>query len=302
LACHASPTAANPTIETQFGDDGVSCRSCHGEASRWLVAHADAGLGKLSDPAARQEAYAANPALARLRFLGTPQRRAQTCVGCHVGANANVDGLPRREVDHDLIAAGHPRLIFDLASQSTREPRHWRDRPNQNLPIEWAAGQVAALHALADLALHRPNGPRLDFADQACIHCHRPLPTRGVTPPLDRPLGKPAWAAAYAPAAAWLTNGGQIAQNLNAIERASPHNLADALIQFSSATAASDQQPVLNKIALPAADAPLPDNDMGWQIAHDALLAELRARLAADPEHPRTKALIKALREDHPKD
>jgi hypothetical protein len=292
LACHASPVADKPTAAAQFGDDGVSCRSCHGEASKWLATHFDAeavGLGKDDEPAERLKRYAKVPGL---HFLGTPRLRAETCVGCHVGAKEGVDGLPRREVDHDLIAAGHPRLVFDLASQSNRQPRHWRDRPKQNLSEEWAEGQVAAIKALADLAASRAGGPRLDFADQSCQRCHQPLSVGETVSSGEAPsLGKLGWAAPYAPAAGWLSNRERLMQCLTAVERATPTELPDA---FTRLSAAASEKTALDKASLPKPDAPVANEGNAIR-DRDALLAEYRAQLAADPGSPRIEALKRLL-------
>lgn len=288
LACHTSPVDASPTAAAHFGDDGVSCRSCHGEASKWLAAHTDAGLGKVHGADGRLKAYG-NPLLAGLRFLGTTERRAETCVGCHVGAKDGVDGLPRREVDHDMIAAGHPRLVFDLASQSTRQPRHWRDRPQQDLPSEWASGQVAAIKALAELAISRTSGARLDFADQNCRQCHRSLPDHVTRPPSRvRKLGKPEWASAYSPALPWLSSGEEALNALRAVENARSDELSASLNRLLLAV--SRKAPAPNPAALPALDAPLPEDREG-------LLIELRARLAVEPAGARLKNLRAALEE-----
>jgi len=283
LACHSSAIAANPTSAVQFGDDGVSCRSCHGEASKWIDAHTDAGLSKFDDAAKRRQAY---EHVSEMRFLGEPRLRAETCAGCHVGAKEGVDGLPRREVDHDLIAAGHPRLNFELASQSTRQPRHWRDRPRQDLAAEWAAGQAAAFKSLADLAASSEGGPRLDFAYQECAGCHQPFPDgRNAAPKPPQTLGKMGWAVPYAQSATWLSNGDAIIKGLSEVERAETTKLAAALTRMS---AAASDNPAINKDALPKPNADLPKN-------HDALLAEYYARMAIEPNGPRMEELKRHL-------
>ena len=283
LACHSSATAANPTSAAEFGDDGVSCRSCHGEASKWIDAHTNAGLGKFDDAAKRRQAY---EQVSGMRFLGTSELRAVACTGCHVGAKEGVDGLPRREVDHDLIAAGHPRLNFELASQSTRQPRPWRDRPKQDLAAEWAAGQAAAIKALAELAASNEGGPRLDFAYQECTGCHQPFPDgRNAGPKSSQPLGKMGWAVPYSQAAGWLLNGDAIIKELSEVERADSAKLAAALNRMS--VAASDN-PSLNKDSLPKPNADLPKN-------HDALLAEYYAQMAIHPNGPRMEELKRHL-------
>ena len=192
IGCHA--TGRGPLAR-----EGVGCESCHGPAGDWLVAHAlpgwrtagnDAGMVDLADP-----------------FVC-----AQTCGGCHVGGPPTGDGLPR-EVSHDLIAAGHPRLAFELRSFKQGEPPHWRDRftlgpgpagkarreatretARESTPLdpldEWALGRLGTIHVFLDQmarqagASARPrSGATADtwpeFTAFDCYGCHRP-PVAGV--------------------------------------------------------------------------------------------------------------------------
>src|SRR5947208_2216032 len=51
--------------------------------------------------------------------------RARLCSGCHIGS-------PQQEVNHDLYAAGHPPLRFELASYEALIGRkHWDDAPRR---------------------------------------------------------------------------------------------------------------------------------------------------------------------------
>src|SRR5207244_3878357 len=58
-----------------------------------------------------------------LGFLPTKNLavRAGQCAACHVGSGA-------ADVNHDLIAAGHPRLNFDLAKYHAKLPHHWKEK------------------------------------------------------------------------------------------------------------------------------------------------------------------------------
>lgn len=107
VGCHA-------TGRGRTAAEGVSCESCHGAAADWLVAHTLPGW------------HTAGNTLG-LVDLADPFVAAETCAGCHVGGPPAADGAPR-EVSHDLIAAGHPRLAFELRSFKESEPPHWRDR------------------------------------------------------------------------------------------------------------------------------------------------------------------------------
>lgn len=179
IGCHA--TGRGPTAS-----EGVSCESCHGPAGDWLVAHTLPGW------------RAAGNTLGMVD-LADPFICAQQCAGCHVGGPPAADGSPR-EVSHDLIAAGHPRLAFELRSFKEAEPPHWRDRfaaaPSSASPSasessaldpldEWALGRLGAVHAFLDQiarqtwASTRPrSGTEAavwpEFTAFDCYGCHRP--------------------------------------------------------------------------------------------------------------------------------
>ena len=89
--------------------DGVSCESCHGPASNWLGPHTTKGW-------THERSVAAG-----MRDLRDPVRRAENCLTCHLGT-------ADKSVDHEMIAAGHPDLYFELASFTAAMPRHWKAR------------------------------------------------------------------------------------------------------------------------------------------------------------------------------
>jgi hypothetical protein len=173
LACHA-----NPTLATQPGHrhlaDGVSCEACHGNASEWIKDHAGwpAGPG-------HSDMYG------WLAHLSDPKVRAETCAGCHIGAPAG-GGVPLRDMNHDLIAAGHPRLNFDYGTYLRALPPHWAEKdrnvPPPNLrPIadeyrHWLVGRAAttaAIYRLRDDRIGR--GPWPELAEFDCYACHHGL-------------------------------------------------------------------------------------------------------------------------------
>jgi hypothetical protein len=118
--------------------------------------------------------------------VGDPAALARTCAGCHVGAAANVeDGLPRRDVNHDLIAAGHPRLNFEFGAFLANLPPHWDEEARKKTRAPgfaarvWVAGQLvsaeAALELLADRAGSHDQKPWPEFAEYNCYACHHDL-------------------------------------------------------------------------------------------------------------------------------
>ncbi len=156
--------------------------------------------------------------------------RAQVCAGCHVG-QPDADGWPWRDVNHDLIAAGHPRLSFEFSAYMAMLPPHWNTKVNKDRFDElysWLVGQLttadAALRLLqcraksagsaADLKDHKENSlvpsawPELSEYD--CYACHHGLagqrwrqelaaPNRAASK-FDRPArksGAPAWGTWY---------------------------------------------------------------------------------------------------------
>src|SRR5205807_1861790 len=90
-----------------------------------------------------------------------PARLAETCVGCHVGSPA-VPAFPgARDVNHDLIAAGHPRLNFEFAAFLFNLPRHWNEEKKTPSPGAeggtWVVGQAITAKAALELLAHRAN-------------------------------------------------------------------------------------------------------------------------------------------------
>ncbi|MEI6240883.1 MAG: multiheme c-type cytochrome [Planctomycetia bacterium] len=182
LGCHATERRAAAA-------DGVSCESCHGPAGDWLVAHTLPGWKTKGNTLGMVD-------------LADPFACANQCGQCHVGGPPGPDGA-LHEVSHDLIAAGHPRLTFELRSFKAAEPPHWRDRFTAAAgapgPLdEWALGRLGGLEAyLAQVATQSAaaeQGPveaRLsgaagvwpEFTAFDCYGCHRP-----AVAPLDRGL------------------------------------------------------------------------------------------------------------------
>jgi len=202
VGCHA-------TARGSLASEGVSCESCHGPAGDWLVSHTLPGWKTHGNAAGMVD-------------LADPFTAARQCAGCHVGGQPAPDGAVR-EVSHDLIAAGHPRLAFELRSYKRAEPPHWHDRfttvaadaaagtstaPRPGPLDEWGLGRLGAMRAfLEQVSLQTTAAPRGDrrgtetagiwpeFTAFDCYGCHRPATAPqdrgGTAPAAGLPLGIP---------------------------------------------------------------------------------------------------------------
>lgn len=193
LACHSTETAhpSGPKGERFAVEFGVGCESCHGTAGTWISRHTDRSWRSLTATQKQELGF---------HDLKPASARAEKCAECHVGS-------PRATVDHDLIAAGHPRLTFEMSAYHTLLPKHWdaaaetRRDPAQELRL-WAIGHSASAKAMSDIAAARAesalkSGAKQvapDLAEFDCHACHHDLaePTRG-RPTLRDSLGSPRW-------------------------------------------------------------------------------------------------------------
>ena len=114
LACHALDVPAEARTKTFDLSEGVSCESCHGPASAWLGPHTTRNW-------THEQSIAAG--MYDTRNLA---RRTEKCLMCHLGTQ-------EKFVDHEMIAAGHPDLYFELDSFSAVMPRHWKT-PRESTP------------------------------------------------------------------------------------------------------------------------------------------------------------------------
>jgi hypothetical protein len=168
LACHSSGTDAcfdGQSIST--ASDGVGCDACHGPSSKWLSRHYEPDWKALTD----QQKFD----LFGFRQTKDLVSRINACTGCHVGDAT-------REVTHDLIAAGHPRLAFEYTRYhfAANYTKHWAEPlPARDFEIRaWAIGQIASVKAAIDVLHARTahsNDVRLELAERSCFACHKAL-------------------------------------------------------------------------------------------------------------------------------
>jgi Cytochrome c554 and c-prime len=190
LNCHALPR--NLQARSLDMSQGVSCEACHGPASGWLARHTD------SDWSHDKSVEAG------MTDLRKPAIRAQTCLECHLGT----PNKPEKSVDHELIAAGHPDLKFELDNFTDQMPRHWvafDQRKNKEGRAEtegaraWVIGQAVAFKMSLDLLADRARKPTWpEFAEMDCFACHHSLRENTWRQPVapKQGLGLPKWSPA----------------------------------------------------------------------------------------------------------
>jgi hypothetical protein len=188
LACHALAVPAEQRAQTFDISDGVSCEHCHGPASGWLGPHTVKGWeAKSGDQKAQLGMW----------DLDDLAVRAHNCLHCHVGAE-------EKSVDHEMIAAGHPDLTFELNLFSAVMPRHWRDA--KDIPWfgtkEWTVGQAMQLRdSLRRLARRARSSTWPEYAELDCFACHHSVTASKDSWRQDagyagRTPGVPAWNSA----------------------------------------------------------------------------------------------------------
>jgi hypothetical protein len=188
LGCHSSPA---PQRGNRFQvTDGVGCESCHGAASGWLTSHYAVG------------ATHTNNISRGLISLENPRIRAGVCLDCHFGSADE-----GQFVTHRIMAAGHPRISFELDLFTTLQGHHqedddYRQRKGRASSVQtWAVGQAMALERSLSLFSSPSRGtegifPEFYFFD--CHSCHRRIsdqtdyrPTALANPGRPIPSGMP---------------------------------------------------------------------------------------------------------------
>src|ERR1700719_5034960 len=183
LACHALNPAPEQRGRAFEISEGVSCENCHGPASAWLGPHTTRDW-------AHEKSLAAGMVDTRNVI-----HRTEKCLECHLGSE-------KKFVDHEMIAAGHPDLYFELDSFSAVMPRHWKE-PRESAPgkpaedadwvglRDWSVGQAVQLRAALQRLAWRARGERSDratpgetagqkdswpeYSELSCIACHYSL-------------------------------------------------------------------------------------------------------------------------------
>ncbi len=190
LGCHATYVPQARRGARFQTSDGVGCESCHGASQGWLQVHYE-----------KAASHASN-VRAGLVPLERPQVRAKVCLDCHYGSTDT-----GQFVTHAMMAAGHPRVSFELDLFSSLQQHHDADadyvrrKGGSDSVRLWAVGQAEAVARATDLFARPAFGmqgmfPQLYFYD--CHACHRQItdgPTRRLTfetnPGRPIPFGNP---------------------------------------------------------------------------------------------------------------
>src|SRR5262245_3573174 len=197
---NSNSSAVTPALSQweRKGMHGIGCESCHGAAGRWIEVHYERDVDREQ--------------LKQLGMIDTKNLllRARQCTACHVGS-------ADQDMNHDMIAAGHPPLRFELGSYEALIPRkHWDDQPRRMAEPEfevqlWSAGRVAAAEAALALTESRARkaaaggqgtgdggrGTWPELAESDCFACHQPLRAQNGRLPLAKGItalhGVPPW-------------------------------------------------------------------------------------------------------------
>ncbi len=197
LACHALSPLPEQRGRAFEISEGVSCENCHGPASGWLGPHTT-----------RTWPHEKSVALG-MHDTRDVIHRTEKCLECHLGKK-------NKFVDHEMIAAGHPDLYFELDSFSAVMPRHWKV-PRESEPgkpaedpawvgvREWSAGQAVQVRVAMERLIWRAKNEHFDkkdvwpeYSELSCFACHHALGPakdswRQEHAYLGRRPGDPAW-------------------------------------------------------------------------------------------------------------
>ena len=188
ISCHGDPAPLRGAKWQQ--SDGVGCEACHGGSERWLASHASVNASHADNVAKGMWA------------VNDPAVKASVCLDCHFGSDK-----PGQFVFHRIMAAGHPRVAFELDLFTSLQRHHDEDadyaaRKGVTGGVKtWAVGQALAVEralSLLPAASGRLNGPDYYFYD--CRSCHRTFSDDPAAQIVARtngwrpiPPGQPVW-------------------------------------------------------------------------------------------------------------
>ena len=163
LACHNTTRQFDEPRTSAIWREGVGCDGCHGPSQRWRETHFQSGWN--SQTAVADGFVQVDNMLVRARM----------CATCHIGDRD-------RDMNHDIIAAGHPALHYEFATYHQRQPKHWREPHEQDAlrfeATQWLCGQIAALDAslvLLETRARQSHSASVwpEFAAFNCSACHQ---------------------------------------------------------------------------------------------------------------------------------
>ncbi|MFY8199815.1 MAG: hypothetical protein ACOVLE_04035, partial [Pirellula staleyi] len=174
VSCHASELA--PVSKRNLGGD---CQICHGSADAWDDIHFSKEWQSLG--ATRFEDR-------KMVNVESIALRAAVCSSCHVGELSRIAGRDR-EVDHQLMASGHPPMYFDFELFSRRYPKHWETKDElaqygkSSRLRSWRIGKLqASIARLKMLTARAEKAQQSDsihdwpeLTEYSCTNCHHAL-------------------------------------------------------------------------------------------------------------------------------
>ena len=167
LGCHTTDAPLTRRGDRYQLGDGVGCESCHGVSTGWLATHYTV-----------RGSHASNVAQGLIP-LENPSVRAAVCLDCHYGSDK-----PGQFVTHRMMAAGHPRISFELDLFSSLQQHHDEDADyaarkghTDSLRL-WAVGQAEAVQrslSLFSRSAFASQGIFPEFTFYDCHSCHRQI-------------------------------------------------------------------------------------------------------------------------------
>jgi hypothetical protein len=306
LGCHTTIDPAAPRGRDMLAD-GVGCESCHGPAQTWLVDHTR-WPSPLAETDGRAKAVAA---MRRELFTAHDMKNtkdvfvaAGVCVDCHVGGPQAPGATVSRDMNHDMIAAGHPRLNFEFSAYLARMPRHWHQRTDE--AKAWAVGQAVTAQASLRLLTARADAAASElstgkstswpeFSEFDCFRCHHDLRgtntgqrARLTIPEADRPVPGGylwgTWHFAMTRALAAGNNEAEYSSKITALSRlmaqpfAEPKSVRDSVAEVTTAldllvASLQDQHYDLTWIHRTLVEVASPSRVFTWDQAAQAYLA-----------------------------
>ncbi len=179
ISCHSNEQA--PEAERVLGAD---CQICHGDADAWGSEHYSSKWKSLGGRRFENK---------EMLNVESVVSRAQICCSCHIGELNRMIGTNTgldREVDHQMMAAGHPPMHFDFESYLRRYPVHW-DSKDEAIGLgshtsmwRWRVGKLTATMTKLNLLAARAErstakialiGNWPELSEYSCTSCHHSL-------------------------------------------------------------------------------------------------------------------------------
>ncbi len=166
LDCHADNVPEDRRGEKFQMSDGVGCEACHGGAERWLSTHYNTNV---VDHAANLDAG--------LYPTENPEARATLCLSCHLGTDDKF-------ATHRIMAAGHPRLSFELDTftelwtHAGRQPHYRIDddyeqrKQTYDHAYIWATGVIGEARLRLSLIRNELGTSETLFPELGLYDCH----------------------------------------------------------------------------------------------------------------------------------